>query len=69
MAISTEQIQQLQYLGFHVEDMGKEYGTDFSGMHRWMNDCIDAFQDADTSDSPEEAWQCAWNFAVEQNMV
>lgn len=54
--ITAERKAELTAKGFYVEDMGAEYGEDFAGEFRWMNDATGEFQDDDTSDSADEAW-------------
>lgn len=51
--------EELKALGYYVEDMGKEYGSEWEGQYRWMNKITGDFQDSDTSDSEEEAWKDA----------
>ena len=60
--ISTTRIAELESLGYYVEDMGVEYGEEFDGQFRWVNDEIDEFQDADMSCSVEDAWILADDF-------
>lgn len=42
--------------GFYVEDMQAEYGAEYAGMFRWMNDKTGDFQDDDVSYSVDAAW-------------
>ena len=59
MTISTARIGELQQLGYYVEDMECEWGSEFVGQYRWMNDTTDEFQDCDTSCTVDEAWVLA----------
>ena len=61
--ISTTRIAELESLGYYVEDMGVEYGEEFEGQFRFVNDDLDVFQDADTSCSESDAWDQADYFA------
>lgn len=56
MTISAARIAELESLGYYIEDMGAEWGEEFAGQYRWMNDETDEFQDCDTSCSIEDAW-------------
>lgn len=53
---TPKQIEALKAAGFYVEDMGAEYGDEFKGQFRWMNDKSGDFQDHDVSFSESEAW-------------
>lgn len=58
--ITAERKAELQALGYYVEDMGKEHGTEWEGQFRFMNSKSDDFQDWDTSESEDLAWKvCA----------
>lgn len=56
--ISYNRRMDLISLGYHVEDMEAEWGTEFVGQYRWMNEITDEFQDqdCDTSCSIDDAW-------------
>ena len=54
--ISQQRIQELKSLGFYVENMGAEYGEDFEGQYRWMNDKTGEFQECAPDFSIEAAW-------------
>ena len=54
--ITTERQVELESLGYYIEDMGEEYGEEFEGEYRWVNDEIGEFQDTDMSCSIEDAW-------------
>ncbi len=54
--VTTARIQELSNLGYFVEDMSKEYGSEFDGQFRWLNKISGEFQDAYTSDSEAHAW-------------
>jgi len=56
MTISYNRRMELISLGYYVEDMEAEWGSEFVGQFRWMNDQTDDFQDCDTSCSIDEAW-------------
>lgn len=60
--------KQLEALGYTVEDMGKEWGSDFAGQYRWMNSA----HEADGGDgfgvvqySEEAAWEDAAQFEAQ----
>lgn len=54
--ITAERKQELQALGYYVEDMGAAHGAEFAGQYRWMKRNADDFQDGGTSDSEYDAW-------------
>lgn len=56
MTISHNRRMELISLGYYVEDMEAEWGSEFVGQFRWMNAKTDDFQDCDTSCSIDEAW-------------
>lgn len=53
---ADQKINALKRKGFYVENMEDEYGEEFAGEFRWMNESTAEFQDDDTSDSEEAAW-------------
>jgi hypothetical protein len=63
--ITAQQKEQLTIAGFEVENMGEVYGDEFAGQWRWLavnrdsGELVD-FQDDETSDSEEAAWDRAW---------
>jgi hypothetical protein len=61
---TTQRIQELQALGFYVENMAIEYGPGFIGEFRWMNEKTGDFQDSCTSDSVQDAWTLCAEFAM-----
>ena len=61
--ISTERIAELEALGYSIEDMAAEYGEEYEGQYRWVNDETTEFQDTDVSCSIEDAWDQADYFA------
>jgi hypothetical protein len=61
--ISYQRRIELVSLGYFIEDMEAEWGSEFVGQFRWMNDQTAEFQDCDTSCSIEEAWVDADYFA------
>jgi len=57
--ITAERIEELKALGYCIEDMGKEYGSGFTGQYRWIKRESRAFcdfQDWGTSDCEADAW-------------
>jgi hypothetical protein len=62
--ITTQRIQELQALGYYVENMAIEYGPGFIGEFRWMNDQTGDFQDSGTSDSEQDACADCAEFAL-----
>jgi hypothetical protein len=57
--ISEDRKQELTRKGYYVEDMGAEYGPEWKGQFRWMNNIAADFQDDDTSFSVEDTWDSA----------
>ena len=57
--VTDERKAELKALGYAIEDMNEEHGSDFEGQFRWIRDLPGFefdFQDGHTSFSAEEAW-------------
>lgn len=54
--ITAQQKQELERRGFYVEDMGAEYGVEWSGHFRWLHPS-GQFQETDPSCTAEDAWE------------
>lgn len=61
--ITAQRKAQLTALGFYVENMGQEHGSEFEGQFRWMHTNGIDFQDWEPSLSEDDAWRAAdWYF-------
>lgn len=61
--ITQERKDQLRSAGYKIEDMGANWGTDFAGQFRWLNDNpphVDGFGVIQYSE--EDAWADADQF-------
>ena len=55
--LTTERKAELTAKGFYIEDMGKEWGSEWEGAFRWMKKDSHEFQDGCESWSEESAWR------------
>lgn len=46
----------LEQLGYRVEDMGEEWGSDFAGQYRWLNPSLPGDGFGPVAYSESEAW-------------
>lgn len=64
MPISIADKTKLEELNFYVEDMQEVYGDGWwNGMHRWMRNGGEDFQESDPCSCEEAAWQRALDYA------
>ncbi|MFT4064307.1 hypothetical protein [Paraburkholderia sp.] len=66
--ITAERKAELIADGYTVEDMGAEWGSDFTGQYRWINK-DGSFQDFEPSYAEEDAWECAHQNQIIHNSV
>jgi len=57
--VTQERIAELQALGYMVEDVGAEYGSDFAGQYRWLNGRHEGDGFGNIEYSIEDVWAAA----------